>query len=622
MFLRPIWKTEKASTIIQQQQHLDDEMARLFFQQLKTTGKSGLLGAIAMGLIVVIPYHSVSVLIWTVAISAVYILRAVIMEKVTTRNPELYLILSCRIVIYTSVCVLGILWGIAAYLFLLQTPNDIRLPLLLVFVGVMTLSGPMMSAKPFSGFLFVGPILIGIVMRLHAQVNTMFWPATVMVTILAIFTLAITYRYNDLIRKNIKLRLDKETLVDKLVKAKQQAEETARAKSAYLATMSHEIRTPINGLMGMLDILKETELNGIQENYLKTASRSAESLLQLLNDILDYSKIEVGKLELERLPFDWVAVVGEIAMMNRVLASDKGIAFHLDIPPEGTSIIIGDPTRLRQILNNLLSNALKFTNEGSVSLKVNIESETAESVVFNFSVTDTGIGISEEAQKNLFQKFQQASSSTSRNYGGSGLGLSISQQLAHLMGGQIRLRSEPGKGSEFTLTVPFPKASADTVANFCGSIDPIRSIRFSAKVLLVEDDPVSQRVAVIMLKSFGITPVVVNTGGAAVEVAQREHFDVIFMDLKLPDMEGFDAASRITNEFEKFKDSGSQTPVIVALSGADTLEDREHASSCGISEFIPKPVRKREMRQCLARHLNRNSEPVVLHSGQENKASV
>jgi len=298
-------------------------------------------------------------------------------------------------------------------------------------------------------------------------------------------------------------------------------------------------------------------------------------------------------------------MTGEIAMMNRVLASDKGIAFHLDIPAEGTSIVLGDPTRLRQILNNLLSNALKFTHEGSVSLKATIDNETPERVILSLSVKDTGIGIEPAVQERLFQQFQQANAATTRHYGGSGLGLAISQQLAHLMGGNIRLQSSPGHGSEFILTVPFQKASSDALKTYVVNPDN-KPIRYRAKVLIVEDDPISQRVTVLLLKSFGIIPTVVNNGEAAIMAEARESFDIIFMDCRLPDMNGFEAA-RIIRKRVRDTDGEDKGPVIVALTGVDTPEDRRLARECGVVDFMTKPVRKRDMRLCLDRWVGKQA---------------
>jgi signal transduction histidine kinase/CheY-like chemotaxis protein len=576
---------------------LEQELTYQFFVQAHTTSLTGLSGMLVYALIILPHHHGFGPVLWFSLMAFHFFLRylwtgKVIQDGVDTCNkPRNNYLLSFIVV------AAGVSWGFASWAFTWPDIMQWQLPALLLLMGILSMTPPILSARPLIGLLFSLTMLAGIIARIHVEVPTIFLHTTLMVLFIAFFPMVIAYRHYFNLRKATSLRLEKDEMFEKMARDKQKAEETARAKSAFVATVSHEIRTPVNGLMGMLEILKETELTTTQANYLNTASRSAESLLQLLNDILDYSKIEVGKLELEKVPFDWIAMVGEIAMMNRVLASNKGVAFHLDIPPESKSIVIGDPTRLRQILNNLLSNALKFTSEGSISLKVTIDSLDKTTTRLSFSVSDTGIGIEEAVQHKLFQQFQQASASTSRRYGGSGLGLAISQHLARLMGGEITLSSVPGMGSNFTLIVPFPTASPEAMLAYV-TTNSGENKRFCAKVLVVEDDPISQRVAVLMLKGFGITPTVVNTGEAALDRAKQERFDLIFMDSHLPDQDGFGAAAAIR---DLFRDSKTPAPVIVAMSGADSPEDRKRAHECGIHEFLPKPVRKREMRQCLER---------------------
>jgi len=582
---------------------IEEEMDKLLCSQILAAGRTGVVIVVLFSLITISQYRHISVLVWMFVMVALYASRHFWLRAQKKKDPNPLQSKRLMLILNASLFVSGVGYGYASYCFMSPAAPVTMLPTLLIMMGILMISPPLLSARPWSSVLFVGPLLVGMIARLSIEAEDYFATTSAILSAISGFAMYLTYRFNLNIRKGVRLRLEKDALFEKNVEAKKRAEENAAAKGIFLATMSHEIRTPINGLMGMLEILKETNLDAMQANYLNTASRSAESLLQLLNDILDYSKIEVGKLELEKVPFDWIAMTGEIAMMNRVLASKKGLAFHLDIPAEGTSIVIGDPTRLRQILNNLLSNALKFTHEGSICLKVSIVNDSPETVTLAIAVKDTGIGIAPEAQAKLFQKFQQASASTTRNYGGTGLGLAISQHLARLMGGGITIRSEPGRGSEFTLTVPFPKTTALSLQNFAASASADNE-RFIAKTLVVEDDPISQRVAVLMLKSFGITPTVVNHASAAIGLSDAESFDIIFMDSHLPDMDGFDAA-KIIYERETAKDKDVKVPVIVAMSGADTPEDRAKAKGCGILWFLPKPVRKREMRLCLERFANK-----------------
>jgi two-component system, sensor histidine kinase len=591
------------------------EMSRLFLVQAHTTSMTGLICLLPFAF-VTSPYpDKLSLIIWFAAMMCVFFSRWWWTSMLLNKGGPWKLGRVNKCILSFSVALAGIGWGYAAWRFCWPGTAS-QIPLFLLMTGILAITPPILSANPASGILFVLPYAFGMILRLHEESLEISGTVAAVIVLIALFTIALSYKHFFNLKTQVMLKIEKDALFDRILVDKKRAEESSYAKGSFIAMMSHEIRTPISGLMGMLEILKETPLDSTQSNYLNTASRSAESLLQLLNDILDYSKIEVGRLELERIPFDWIAMTGEIAMMDRVLASDKGLAFHLEIPLESPSIIVGDPTRLRQILNNLLSNALKFTQEGHIWFRATVENEKADRVIISFSVRDTGIGIDSEAQKKLFQQYQQACTSTSRRYGGSGLGLAISQRLAHLMGGNIRLSSEPGNGSEFTLTVPFPRATPDALNNFIATNQNLPVSRYSAKVLVVEDDPVSQRVSTLMLKGFGITPTVVSCGSAAINVAKQGGFDLIFMDLRLPDMDGYDVArcinaiEGISSEIKQGKskvEKPSSGAIIVAMTASDTPEDRRRAKESGISEFMPKPVRKRDMRQCLERWIGRSS---------------
>ncbi|MBN1403704.1 MAG: response regulator [Opitutales bacterium] len=589
-----------ASKVMRSQ--LDDELTKEFHTQFRFGTLTGLISVVALGLIMLPVQEKPLFEFLFVILALLYMGRMYLVYRTGKLSPEAMLARPFLYAAYTLMMFVSVTWATLAYNYLYGPDEYLNFPFLLLFMGVMTLTPSIVSSKPAIGIAYSIPMALGIFLAFCNHGRDNFVNSLSMVLILTVMAYSLGYQHYVRLKHGIILGLEKDSLYGRLLQAKERAESSANAKSAFLATMSHEIRTPVNGLMGMLEILRETELNSTQVNYLNTASRSAESLLQLLNDILDYSKIEVGRLELERVPFDWIAMTGEIALMNRVLAADRGIAFHLDIPPEGTSIVLGDPTRLRQILNNLLSNALKFTHEGSVTLKVAIENESSDKILLRISVKDTGIGISQEAQDKLFQHYQQATSSTARNYGGTGLGLAISQQLAHLMGGNIRCVSELGAGSEFILSVPFQKASADALKSIV-STNGARQERFRARVLIVEDDPVSQRVAVLMLKSFGVIPTVVNSGAAAIDAEAMEDFDIVFTDLRLPDMSGFDVASAIRRRGmeQESQDVLRTFPAVIAMTGVDTPEDRRLAVTSGIVDFLCKPVRKRDIRLCLER---------------------
>lgn len=609
MFFNLNAKTRAPANAVLDRQ-LGQELMHVFYRQAHANAYVGILCTLAFTLVAYPGKSTPTLLVWFALMLCGYIARLWGIDRIFRIGRSKSASVQNNYLVFLGIMVFGSGWGYAAWAFIAPGHSSSHLPLLFLLSGMTVFFPAMLSAKPWVGIAMVIPMICGLALRLHEEAYDVFPHAVLIASMLSLSGIGLAAQHYKDLKKNIALGLEKESLFNRLLEAKERAEEIAYSKSAFLATMSHEIRTPINGLMGMLEILRDTDLNSAQTNYLNAASRSAESLLQLLNDILDYSKIEVGRLELEKLPFDWIAMTGEIALMNRVLAADKGIAFHLDIPAEGTSIVLGDPTRLRQIMNNLLSNALKFTSEGSITLKAVVENESDDKVMLSISVKDTGIGIEADTQAKLFQHYQQASAATNRKYGGTGLGLAISQQLAHLMGGNIRLISEPGKGSEFILTLPFYKSSPDalrTLASNCGQAPE----RFRAKVLVVEDDPVSQRVAVLMLKSFGITPTVVNTGGASLEAEAREHFDIVFMDSRLPDISGFQAARTIiTRQPGEDEDPEKlKRPVIVAMTGADNPEDRKMAQESGIAAFMTKPVRKRDMRLCLERWAGRPQPP-------------
>ncbi|HNX05896.1 MAG TPA: histidine kinase dimerization/phospho-acceptor domain-containing protein, partial [Opitutales bacterium] len=364
---------------------IDGELDRLFVTQAHTSSLTGLFSALIFT-VIILPHHLTAVFIlWTLSMVALYLSRFFWLGSRLRKGPDGCRGAQVRSGIYFNIALMGVGWGCAAWTFIWPHELVTQLPFLMILLGILTLTPPILSTKPLAGYLFVLPLLAGLILRLHTEAPEVIFATSAVAVLLAAFALGVTHRHSYILRRGIAQRIEKESIFDRLVEAKLRAEESASAKSTFIATMSHEIRTPVNGLMGMLEILKDTELTSQQANYLNTASRSAESLLQLLNDILDYSKLEVGKLELDKIPFDWVAMTGEIAMMNRVLALDKGVGFHLEIPPEATSIVVGDPVRLRQILNNLLSNAMKFTSEGSIWLKVHVDNEDAKTVRLSFS---------------------------------------------------------------------------------------------------------------------------------------------------------------------------------------------------------------------------------------------
>src|SRR6266705_1137557 len=526
-----------------------------------------------------------------------------------------------------TVTMLAITWGVGGALVLPVVPFETTALILVILAGLIASALTTLAADPLSIRGFLAGIALPVFVALATSDQSHHLAAAIVVAVFTLGMAIVARRAHltlvDHLRVTARLAVSEDAAKRAeavMREARDLAERTARARSAFLANMSHEIRTPMNAVLGFVELILDTELTTEQRRALELVRSSSEALLMILNDILDYSKIEADHLELEAIPFDVSKVVHATASLLAVRAREKHLELLAEVTPEVPRAMRGDPTRLRQVLMNLIGNAIKFTDQGEVVVSVTTALAADDVVHLRFAIRDTGIGIAPEQIGAVFREFTQADSTTTRRYGGTGLGLAISQRLVRLMGGEITVTSEVGRGSEFSFTLAF---AADVPASRAAGLATLGGRR----MLIVDDNQTNRRILREMLGAEGIKVEEATTAGeglAAMRQAatKRAPYDLAILDVQMPDMDGFQLATAVR------ADRGLARTRLLMLTSAGQRGDGERCRELGIRGYLTKPISRSDLLEALRTVLAGSPEEagtpevVTRHTIAESRATL